>query len=331
METHFEGVSEGSSAVAPTAIRQNSPLDLPAGEGGEAVNAAVAYLGELQSEDSRRAVKSRLNVAARWLGFADASVCSWEKLRFVHVVAFMHELSDKRNLAATSVNAYLSALKGVAETAWRLRQIDLLTYSEIKAVKQLRVHREPAGRSLSGDESKKLLAAVEAETGPRAVRDQAVLALLLGCGLRRAEVTTLRAEHLKLGEGVLRVIGKGNKERRVFLTPEVSGKVAAWLMIRGTGEGWLFGRLSKCGKLNNAQPLDPASVGRIVGRAMEASGIDAITTHDLRRTFATRLLAKNVDIVAVKNLMGHANVTTTAKYDRRSEEALQRAAQMAEL
>ena len=331
METYFEGVSEGSNAVAPIAARQNSPLDLPAGEGGEEVNAAVAYLAELQSEDSRRAVKSRLNVAARWLGFPDASVCSWEKLRFVHVVAFMHELSDKRNLAATSVNAYLSALKGVAETAWRLRQIDLLTYSEIKAVKQLRVHREPAGRSLSGEESKKLLAAAESETGPRAVRDQAVLALLLGCGLRRAEVTTLRAEHLRLGEGVLRVIGKGNKERRVFLTPEVSGKVAAWLMIRGTEEGWLFGRLSKSGRLNNTQPLDPASVGRIVGRAMEASGIDAITTHDLRRTFATRLLAKNVDIVAVKNLMGHANVTTTAKYDRRSEAALQRAAQMAEL
>ncbi|HAB82282.1 MAG TPA: recombinase, partial [Sutterella wadsworthensis] len=78
-----------------------------------------------------------------------------------------------------------------AETAWRLRQIDLTTYAEIKAVKQLRVHREPTGRALQADESQKLLAAVDEDTGPKAVRDRALIALLLGCGLRRAEVTTL--------------------------------------------------------------------------------------------------------------------------------------------
>ena len=95
--------------------------------------------------------------------------------------------------------------------------------------------------------------------------------------------------------------------------------------------GWLFGRLTKGGQLILTNPLDPASIGRVVKHAQDLAKIAPITTHDLRRTFATRLLAKNVDIVAVKNLMGHANVSTTAKYDRRSEEALQQAAQLAEL
>ena len=104
------------------------------------MNAAAAYLAELHSGDSRRAVRSRLNIAARWLGAADAFCCEWGRLRYVHVLGFMHALADKEGLAAASVNAYLSALKGVAETAWRLRQIDLTTYAEIKAVKQLRVH-----------------------------------------------------------------------------------------------------------------------------------------------------------------------------------------------
>ena len=142
----------------------------------------TAYLAELHSGDSRRAVRSRLNIAARWLGAADAFSCEWGRLRYVHVLGFMHALADKEGLAAASVNAYLSALKGVAETAWRLRQIDLTTYAEIKAVKQLRVHREPTGRALQADESQKLLAAVDEDSGPKAVRDRALIALLLGCG-----------------------------------------------------------------------------------------------------------------------------------------------------
>lgn len=368
----FEVVSKSEDDVLQANIVQNAPeysgmISLE-NNPSEGVNAAVAYLAELQSGDSRRAVRSRLNVFARWMGFPDASVCPWERLRYIHVVGFVHELSDKRGLAASSVNVYLSALKGVAETAWRLRQIDLETRSEIRAVKQLRVHREPAGRALTYSESARLMEAVkpsasrgetkdeskgERQTAAggdasakvkeercrakpdalviRDLRDQAILALLLGCGLRRAEVTTLDLEQLDMGQGTLRVIGKGNKERLAFLTAEIRERLHDWLAVRGPDPGWLFGRIRKGGALVLDSPLDPASIGRIVDHARQLAGIDAITTHDLRRTFATRLLSKNVDIVAVKNLMGHASVTTTAKYDRRSEEALQRAAMQAEL
>ena len=331
METHFEVVSPSLHEGEQGESRQNSLLQEPLDSSGDTVNAAAAYLAELHSDDSRRAVRSRLNIAARWLGAVDAFSCEWGRLRYVHVLGVMPAVADKEGLAAASVNAYLSALKGVAETAWRLRQIDLTTYAEIKAVKQLRVHREPTGRALQADESQKLLAAVDEDTGPKAVRDRALIALLLGCGLRRAEVTTLRMENLERSSGTLRVIGKGNKERKVFFTPEVAQKVNAWLDLRGTEPGWLFGRLTKGGQLILTNPLDPASIGRVVKHAQDLAKIAPITTHDLRRTFATRLLAKNVDIVAVKNLMGHANVSTTAKYDRRSEEALQQAAQLAEL
>ena len=331
----FDGLSDAKTESGLLAIAQNSSggtglLDAPEAASHE-VNAAAAYLAELHSEASLRAVRSRLNVIARWFGFPDAVCCPWGKLRYAHAVAFVHEFSDKRGLSATSVNAYLSALKGVAETAWRLRQLDLETYSEIKAVKQLRVHREPRGRALSLEESGKLLAAADEEERPSAVRDQAVIALLLGCGLRRAEATTLRMEHLNMAEGSLRVLGKGNKERTVFLTPAVSARIHAWLAVRGPSPGWLFGRYTKGGKLILDSPLDPASIGRIVAKALNESGIEHITTHDLRRTFATRLLSKNVDIVAVKNLMGHANVTTTAKYDRRTADALKEAVNQLDL
>ena len=180
----FDGLSDAKTESGLLAIAQNSSggtglLDAPEAASHE-VNAAAAYLAELHSEASRRAVRSRLNVIARWFGFPDAVCCPWGKLRYAHAVAFVHEFSDKRGLSATSVNAYLSALKGVAETAWRLRQLDLETYSEIKAVKQLRIHREPRGRALSLEESGKLLAAADEEERPSAVRDLAVIALLLG-------------------------------------------------------------------------------------------------------------------------------------------------------
>lgn len=313
----------------------------------EAVNAAVAYLATLQSSASRRCVLSKLNIFARWLNGTDAMRCEWGRLRYVHVVGFIHYLTDIRGISASSANAYLSAVKGVVESAWRLRQIDMQTRTEIQAIRQLRVHREPTGRSLEKDESAKLLAAVNPEKNQgkgsdseetslpgeevRNARDEAVLALLLGCGLRRAEVTQLTMENLNMEEGRIRVLGKGNKERFAYLTPEIKARIHAWLAIRGADPGWLFSRIRRGGHIKLTHALDPASVGRIVQNAREKAGIDSITTHDLRRTFATRLLEKNVDIVAVKNLMGHANVTTTAKYDRRAAKALERAAMNAEL
>ena len=331
METKFGTVSDRVGGEVQVDGAQNTRLAQPFEFSENSVNAAAAYLAELHSSDSRRAVRSRLNIAARWLGSPDAFRCEWGKLRYVHVVGFMHELADKQKLAATSVNAYLSALKGVAETAWRLRQMDLSSYTEIKAVKQMRVHRELTGRALQADESKKLFEAVDPSAGPKAVRDQALIALLLGCGLRRAEVTTLRMENLDQATGTLKVIGKGNKERKVFFTQEVAQLVNAWVDLRGSQPGWLFGRITKGGLLILENPMDPASVGRVVKKAQAAAEIAPITTHDLRRTFATRLLSENVDIVAVKNLMGHANVTTTAKYDRRTEDALHEAALKAKL
>ena len=82
--------------------------------------------------------------------------------------------------------------------------------------------------------------------------------------------------------------------------------------------------------------LNPWTVGDIVkkytGDAEEiAAGLKTVTTHDLRRTFATRLLEKNVDITTVKNLMGHCSITTTTLYDRRGDEAMRRATKEVDL
>lgn len=96
METHFEVVSPSLHEGEQGESRQNSLLQEPLDSSGDTVNAAAAYLAELHSDDSRRAVRSRLNIAARWLGAVDAFSCEWGRLRYVHVLGLcMHWLIKK--------------------------------------------------------------------------------------------------------------------------------------------------------------------------------------------------------------------------------------------
>ena len=155
---------------------------------------------------------------------------------------------------------------------------------------------------------------------------------MLGCGLRRGEIPGIRIDKLDLYNRSLTLIGKGDKERRVFLPPPVAQAVEIWIRSwRGTEPGLLFGRIYKNGRISITDALDPSSIGRITKRRMESANHESATAHDLRRTFATRLFANNVDIVTVKNMMGHSNISTTAMYDRRGDDAMRRAAENAVL
>ena len=97
--------------------------------------------------------------------------------------------------------------------------------------------------------------------------------------------------------------------------------------------GFVFGRIDNKQCLHLDMPLDPSSVTRIIEKLVaETENLEGrLTPHDLRRTFATRLISKNVDIVEVQKLMGHASVTTTGNYVRKDEEDLRKAAEKAEL
>ena len=113
METHFEVVSPSLHEGGQGESRQNSLLQETLDSSGDTVNAAAAYLAELHSGDSRRAVRSRLNIAARWLGAADAFSCEWGRLRYVHVLGFMHALEDMDLSFSKWLIVALPAIAGV--------------------------------------------------------------------------------------------------------------------------------------------------------------------------------------------------------------------------
>lgn len=305
-----------------------------------AVNPALVYLRGLHSASSRRSMASKLNVAARLLGFPDLRACPWAALRAEHLVGIMSKLSEdggrhpevKAGRSAVTINCFLAALKGVAKAAWLSRLLASEDYQRICAVKEYRVVREAAGRSLSFGESRALLSDCDPETAAGA-RDRAILLLMLGSGLRRGEIPDIRFERYSPAEGALRLIGKGDKERTAILADEVMVGLNHWIdRFRGREPGLMFGRIRKGGRLDLTAPLDARSIGVILKAHCEGAGIDARTTpHDLRRTFATRLLDENVDVATVKDMMGHASIATTVRYDRRGDEALRRAAKLIRL
>lgn len=297
------------------------------------VNPAVAYLQTLTSHNSRVTMASKLNVVARMTNAEDLTKCDWSTLTAEAVLSIMTSLEASGHGSST-VNSYLSALKGVAKASWLSGQMDHEIYLRIKAVKQRRFHRLPTGRSLSYSETSELVSSCDG-TSAAGARDRAILLLMVGCGLRRGEVPNLQLEALNLVAGSLTLVGKGDKERRVFLPEPVVEALSTWIRdFRGFEPGLIFGRIYKNGRISMTTPLNPRSVGDILARHMknvdsptDHSGNKIKTTsHDLRRTFATRLLDDNVDIVTVKNMMGHASVTTTAQYDRRGENAQKEAA-----
>jgi site-specific recombinase XerD len=159
---------------------------------------------------------------------------------------------------------------------------------------------------------------------PAGARDAAIIALLYGCGLRRAELVAL-----DFGDyigGKLRVIGKGNKERWAYLANGAARAMGDYLTVRGDAPGPLFWAGRRGGHLVPGDRLTTQAVFVILRSRAKAAGVAELSPHDMRRTFVGDLLDAGADIATVAALAGHANVTTTARYDRRGERAKEQAA-----
>jgi len=298
---------------------------LPALSGGNApVSPARAYLLSLNSPRSRQTMASFLSIIAGLVGATSVDACSWGSLRRHHVMAVTELLRDTGRATAT-VNTYLSALKGVAKEAWMLKLMDVESFQHIRAVRNLRGSRLPRGRALPPEEIRSLFGAFEADDSSIGVRDAAMLAVFLGCGLRRSEAVGLDLSDIVTDERALRVLGKGNKERLAYTPAGTWQRLQKWVEeVRGEKEGPLFTRIRRFDTLTNDRLTDQAMYHVLQVRQRQA-GIAKCAPHDLRRTFATAMLDNGEDLITVKDAMGHASVTTTLQYDRRGEARLRKA------
>jgi len=178
----------------------------------------------------------------------------------------------------------------------------------------------PAGRALTSGEIAALMDACARDNSFAGTRDAAIIALLYSCGLRRAELCELELSDYDPETGALVVRGKRNKERTAYVTNGARSALEDWLVIRGAEQGALFCPVAQGGQGRViVRKMYPEAVfNMLVKRAAEA-GVNDVSPHDFRRTFVSDLLDLGADISVVQKLAGHANVTTTARYDRRGE------------
>ena len=290
-------------------------------------NPASSYLDCLASAASERTRRSCLNVVAGIFGFEHHLDVEWRSMRRQHVQFVMDQLRLKKYASAT-INLYLAALKGVAKEAWLSDQMPHAAYLKISTVKSISYQRLPCGRSMSLRECRRLLNSCDTAT-LKGTRDKALLGLMMGCGFRRAEIVRLSLDHWNEVEKAFSFIGKGNKERLVYLPPDLCNDFTAWIKMRGPDSGPLFPRVYRVqGKelMDLSRHMRPESIYRLVRKRSLGAGIEVVTPHDFRRTYATRTLEAGVDVFVLQGAMGHANPATTARYDRRDAKALAKAA-----
>jgi site-specific recombinase XerD len=289
-------------------------------------NPAVVYLVSLRTDTGRRTMRQVLNLCANLLsgGEADALTFPWHTLRYQHMVAVSNRLAQTYKPA--TVNKALAALRGVLRAAWQLGQMSAEDYQKAASARGVKADTLPAGRELSQGEITALLTVCERDPSPAGVRDAAIIALMYACGLRRAEVVALDLADYDATTGRLVINGKGGKERTAWLVNGAARAMSAWLAVRGDTPGALFVAINKAGRFPRFTRMTAKTIYKMLAKRSKQAGVARFSPHDLRRTFISDLLDAGADIVVVSKLAGHTNVATTARYDRRPEEAKRKAA-----
>lgn len=258
-----------------------------------------AYISGL-APSGRRGIVSLLNRSASILKRgADADNYSWEQLNYAAVAKVRAAMLDD-GYAVSSVNMALSALRGVAQTAFNLNCMDAETLARVRSVKRVYGDIQRKGRALDKQEIRALIQAAKQHPQPeRRCRDVAIVLILCGTGLRAGELVKL--EHRDYDNGILTVRqGKGRKYREIHVADAVDKAIRAWLKVSANeADSALFSGIQRNGKFAK-QSLSTTGLTGILAELQQTSGIAQFTPHDMRRTFITRLLEQGVDINTVR-------------------------------
>ena len=180
------------------------------------------------------------------------------------------------------------------------------------------VHKEAisiAVLNFSAEQGKKLLS-TESRDNLRSCRNHALLALLIGCGLRRAEVTTLRFEDFQLREGhwvIADLRGKGGHIRTIPVPEWAKAAVDRWTLAASINAGPLLRSINKAGKIWG-DGFTPKVIWAIVKANAKSCGLPTVAPHDLRRTCARLCHQAGGELEQIQFLLGHVSIQTTERY-----------------
>jgi integrase len=219
------------------------------------------------------------------------------------------------HLSPSTINVRLSAIRKLVDEARRNGMIGLEEAANLNDVSNVRQKGTRLGNWLTRDQAKELLAVPNRST-LKGKRDYIVIALLVGCALRRRELATLNIEDIQLREGrwvIIDLRGKGGRIRTVAVPIWVKQGIDAWMGAAKIDKGRLLRPLSKSGKILRDE-LGDWAIWSIVEQSSKQIGIEHFGAHDLRRTCAKLCRKNGGDLEQIKFLLGHSSIQTTERY-----------------
>lgn len=237
---------------------------------------------------------------------------SLEKLPYVLVRNWIVFLIDS-GLSNSSVNRKVASLKAFYKFLLKSKQIEVSPLSRHKALKMPRKIQIP----FSEEELNVVLNQIEYKSGFEGVRDKLIIDLFYTTGIRRSELIGLQMTNLDLNEGVIKVLGKRNKERIIPMLDIVSSQIKKYLTLRRgleviVDENNLF-------LLSNGNKINESFVYRLINYYFSnVSEKVKKSPHMLRHTFATHMLNRGADLNSIKELLGHSSLASTQVYTHSS-------------
>jgi integrase len=266
-------------------------------------------LDSVSSPITRRVYNLGLDEFFAWYGqetrpgFTKATVAAWR-------VAL-----EARGLGAVSVNVRITAVRKLAVEAADNGLLAPDLANGITRVKGVTSKGVRLGNWLTVKQAQTLLNAPDATTR-KGLRDRAILAVLLGCGLRRSEVAALTMSHVQQRDGrwcIVDLVGKHGRVRTVPMPTWVKVAIDAWTSVAGVADGHVFRTVNRSGQAQ-AAALNEKVVWQLLRGYAAAAGVPGIAPHDLRRTCAKLCRAAGGELEQIQLLLGHASVQTTERY-----------------
>ena len=297
------------------------------------------YINGLRKQSSQDTARSVLQSIARHLNQQSLYDINWANFD-LHTMNQLVLVLESAGLAPDTIVLYGAIVKGVLKKAYLLEQISQLQYDRICSVNLPLAGGKRNHEIISFDDFEIFLQQFSGHFNAQR-RNMAIFSLLIGCGLRRFEVTRLLMTNLDLINSRLQFSGKGGKVRQVAMHPKTLARLKNWLAVRGNSPGPVFMRIYKNDaidrsfelsrtekknadkKINDSySPKDDLSKyclsNHSIYKLCQKFGLmdqsRHIPPHSIRRSYATRLYNNHVDLKIIAGLMGHSSIKTTELY-----------------
>jgi len=272
-------------------------------------HAKVAVLNTLGSPDSQRSYRFAIDDFISWY-------CSEPRLALNKTVVLRYKLQlEARHLASSTINLRLAAVRRLAYEAADTGLLSPELAAGIRRVKGAKKLGVRLGNWLSPNEAKALLDSADVQT-VRGKRSRGILAVCLGCGLRRSKLAHLTVEHLQRREdhwAIVDLIGKGGHIRTVPVPNWVKSALDLWMEAASISSGRVFRRVNKSGYVWRTGVTEKV-VWSVVRESAAKAGIAKLAPHDLRRTCARLCHLAGGELEQIQFLLGHVSVQTTEQY-----------------